>query len=62
MLDTRLSYARSHWITTLFVNNLTNALGINSYEDPAIFGNRAEAVVSTPRTFGITVAYSFKEH
>ena len=52
---------RTHWTATLFVNNLTNTLGITSYSDPAIFGNRAQAIVSTPRTFGVTVAYSFKE-
>jgi len=28
------------------VHNLTNNLGINAYADPAIYGNRAEAVVS----------------
>jgi len=61
MADTRLSFARSHWVTTLYVNNLTNNLGITSYQDPAIFGNRYQAVVSQPRTVGITVGYSFKE-
>ena len=61
MVDTRLSFARSHWITSLYVNNLTNNLGITSYQDPAIFGNRFQAMVSQPRTFGITVGYSFKE-
>jgi iron complex outermembrane receptor protein len=62
MLDTRLSYAHSHWITSLYCNNLTNNLGITSYQDPAIFGNRAQAIVSQPRTVGITLTYSFKEH
>jgi len=62
MLDTRLSFARSHWTTTLFVNNLTDNLGITSYQDPAIFGNRAQAIVSQPRTIGLTVGYSLKEH
>jgi iron complex outermembrane recepter protein len=61
MLDTRLSWARSHFIGTLYVNNLTNNLGISSYTDPSIFGNRSQAVVSTPRTFGFTLGYSFKE-
>jgi hypothetical protein len=41
--------------------NLTNILGISSYSDPAIYGNRYQAIVSQPRTFGITLAYSFKE-
>jgi iron complex outermembrane receptor protein len=61
MFDTRLSYARPHWLTTFYVNNIGNVLGITSYSDPAIYGNRAQAIVSTPRTFGVTVAYSFKE-
>jgi iron complex outermembrane receptor protein len=61
LLDTRLSYRRSHWMASLFVTNLANTLGITSYSDSKIFGNRAEAIVSTPRTFGVTVAYSFKE-
>jgi outer membrane receptor protein involved in Fe transport len=62
MIDTRLSFALSHWITTLYVNNLTDNLGVTSYQDPAIFGNRAQAIVSQPRTVGLTVGYSFKEH
>jgi outer membrane receptor protein involved in Fe transport len=62
MVDTRLSFERSHWTTTLFVNNVTNNLGVTSYQDPVIFGNRAQAIVSQPRTVGLTVGYSFKEH
>jgi iron complex outermembrane receptor protein len=61
MLDTRLTYNRSHWLATLYVHNLTNTLGINAYADPAIYGNRAEAVISQPRTVGLTLGYSFKE-
>lgn len=60
MVDSRLSFARSSWITTLYVNNLTDNLGISSYQDPAIFGNRAQAIVSQPRTVGLTLGYSFK--
>jgi iron complex outermembrane recepter protein len=61
MLNTRLSYARSHWVATLFCNNVTNTLGITSYQDPAQFGNRAQAIISQPRTIGLTVGYSFKK-
>jgi iron complex outermembrane recepter protein len=61
MLDTRLAYQRSHWLGTIYVHNLTNNLGINAYADPAIYGNRAEAVISQPRTVGFTLGYSFKE-
>ncbi len=59
MLNTRLSYARAHWLTTLYVNNLTNNLGVTSIQDPALFGNRAQSIVSQPRTVGFTVAYKF---
>jgi iron complex outermembrane recepter protein len=61
MLDTRLSYAHSHWVTSLYCSNLTNTLGITSYQDPAIFGNRAQAIISQPRTVGLSVSYQFKE-
>ena len=56
--EKRLAFARSHWITTLYVNNVTDNLGITSYEDPAIFGNRAQEIVSQPRTVGLSVSYS----
>jgi iron complex outermembrane recepter protein len=61
MLDTRLSYTHTHWMATLYVHNLTNNLGVTAYADPAIYGNRAEAVVSQPRTVGVTLGYSFRE-
>jgi iron complex outermembrane receptor protein len=61
MLNTRLSYTRSHWVTSLYCNNVTNTLGITSYQDPAQFGNRAQAVISQPRTVGLSIAYSYKE-
>ncbi|MDP9012619.1 MAG: TonB-dependent receptor, partial [Pseudomonadota bacterium] len=60
MLDTRLSFAQSHFTTTAYVHNLTNNLGITSYQDPSIFGNRYMAIVSQPRTIGLTLEYSFK--
>ena len=61
MVDSRVTFTRTHWLASLYVNNITNNLGINSYSDPAIFGNRFQAIVSQPRTVGITVGYSFKE-
>ena len=60
IVDARLAFARAHWLTTLYADNLTNNLGITSYQDPAIFGNRAQAIVSQPRTIGLNVAYTFK--
>jgi outer membrane receptor protein involved in Fe transport len=61
ILDTRLTYTHTHWMGSVYVNNVTNNLGISAYSDPAIFGNRYQAVVSQPRTVGFTVGYSFKE-
>jgi hypothetical protein len=34
--------------------------GVNSYTDPSQWGKYYQALVSTPRTIGVTVAYSFK--
>jgi len=57
----RASYALSHWIGTVYVENLSNAIGINSYSDPANYGpQNYQAIVSRPRTYGFTVGYSFK--
>jgi outer membrane receptor protein involved in Fe transport len=60
MVDTRLTYAISHWLGAVYVNNLTNQLGITAYQDPIFYGNRDQAVVSQPRTVGFTLGYSFK--
>ncbi len=62
MVDTRLSYAISHYEITAYCNNLTNNLGINSYSDPANYAQFYQAIVSQPRTVGLTLVYSFKEH
>lgn len=61
IIETRLSYQRSHWLATLYCHNLANTLGITAYQDPALFGNRAQAIVSQPRTIGLTLGYSFKD-
>jgi iron complex outermembrane receptor protein len=62
MLDARASFAVAHWLGTLYVQNLTNQLGIGSYSDPANYGSNYQALVSRPRTVGVSIAYSFKEH
>jgi iron complex outermembrane recepter protein len=62
MVDARASYGISHWTGTVYVSNLTNQLGINSYSDPANYGTNYQALVSVPRTIGVSIAYSFKEH
>jgi iron complex outermembrane recepter protein len=61
MLDGRISFARSHWLGTVYVDNITNTLGINAISDPTFWGNRFQEVISRPRTVGFTFGYSFKE-
>jgi len=60
MVDTRLTFTESHWLATLYVDNLTNQLGIDSYSDPFNYGPHYQAIVSRPRTYGFTLGYSFK--
>ena len=60
MLDTRLTFTESHWLATLYVNNLSNQLGVDSYSDPFNYGPHYQAIVSQPRTYGFTLGYSFK--
>jgi outer membrane receptor protein involved in Fe transport len=54
----RAAYLISHWTTTLYVDNLTNQIGVNSYTDPIQWGKYYQALVSRPRTFGFTMSYS----
>ncbi len=61
LVGARVSYTQSHWMGTLYVDNLTNRIGVNSYTDPSQWGQYYQALVSRPRTVGLTVAYSFKE-
>ncbi len=60
MVDARATYAISHWMGTVYVDNLTNRVGINSFSDPSNYGPNYQAIVSRPRTIGFTVGYSFK--
>jgi iron complex outermembrane receptor protein len=62
MVDMRASYALAHWVGTVYVDNVANQTGINSYSDPANYGANYQALVSRPRTVGVTVSYSFREH
>src|SRR5579883_1026538 len=61
MLGARASYAWSHWSVTLYGTNLTNQIGVNSYTDPVQWGKYYQALVSQPRTVGLTVVYTLKE-
>ncbi|MBS0579847.1 MAG: TonB-dependent receptor [Proteobacteria bacterium] len=62
MLGARISYERAHWLATLYGDNLTNTLGVNSYTDPVQWGKYYQALVSRPRTIGIVLSYSFRAH
>jgi outer membrane receptor protein involved in Fe transport len=61
MVGARLGFTQSHWQSTLYVDNLSNQLGVNSYTDPIQWGKYYQALVSRPRTIGFTIGYSFKE-
>jgi iron complex outermembrane receptor protein len=60
MLDGRVTYTHSHWLGTVYLDNITNTLGINAITDPTFWGNRTQEVVSRPRTVGVKFGYSFK--
>jgi outer membrane receptor protein involved in Fe transport len=57
IVGARVSFAQAHWQSTLFVDNLTNAIGVNSYTDPIQWGKYYQALVSTPRTIGVQITY-----
>jgi iron complex outermembrane receptor protein len=61
MFGARVSYAQSHWLATLYADNLSNRLGLNSYTDPVQWGRYYQALVSRPRTVGLTLGYTFRE-
>ncbi len=61
MADARASYSVTHWTGSLYVDNLTNRVGVMSYSDPSNYGTSYQALVSRPRTIGLTLSYAFKE-
>jgi iron complex outermembrane receptor protein len=60
-LDTRLTWDLPHWTLAAYCNNLTDRLGITSWSDPFNYASFYQAVVSTPRTVGVTASYRFKD-
>jgi iron complex outermembrane receptor protein len=60
MVDGLVTFTRTNWLATVYVDNITNTLGINAITDPTFWGNRYQDVVSRPRTFGLRLGYSFK--
>jgi outer membrane receptor protein involved in Fe transport len=61
-VDTNLTVLKDSWRLALYVDNVTNALAINSYTDPAFFGNRWSGIVYRPRTVGVSFSYAYKGH
>ena len=62
MVDARVAYAHTNWTAAVYIDNLTNEIGVSSYSDPYNYGNRYQAIVSRPRTVGLTIGYSFRDH
>ena len=61
MFDTRLTWDIPHWTLAAYCNNLTNRIGVSSWSDPYNYASFYQAVVSTPRTVGISASYRFKD-
>lgn len=68
ILNASMTYSRNNWDTTLWIKNIANADAINGvYTDlymgtsPAqnYFGNASKALVTLPRTIGVTASYRF---
>lgn len=62
ILNASVNFTHIHWTGTVYVNNFTDALGVSSFTDPGSYGSRYSAIVSQPRTVGLRIGYSFKEH
>ena len=60
-VDTRLNWDLPHWTLAAYCNNVTNRLGISSWSDPFNYASFYQAVVSTPRTVGLSASYRFKD-
>ncbi|GAB3278502.1 TonB-dependent receptor [Parahaliea aestuarii] len=50
---------RDMWSVRAFVNNLADERGLTAADSAELWGPRANAIVSTPRTFGISARYQF---
>jgi hypothetical protein len=59
-VDGLVTFTHSNWLASVYVDNITNTLGINAITDPTFWGNRYQDVVSRPRTVGLRLGYSFK--
>lgn len=48
-----------HWDVRAFVNNIDDERGLLGADSTVLWGPRANAVISTPRTFGLSASYRF---
>ena len=46
----------------MYVNNLTNKLGMNSGANTDTWGQGAAALVNQPRTAGVLLTYRYSNH
>jgi outer membrane receptor protein involved in Fe transport len=56
----RVNALRGPWRAGLYVNNVSNVLGISAYTDPGFFGNRWTGIVAQPRTVGLSIGYDYR--
>src|SRR5262249_48157396 len=56
----RVNALRGPWFARLYIDNVSNVLGISAYTDPASFGNRWTGIVSQPRTVGFSIGYDYQ--
>jgi outer membrane receptor protein involved in Fe transport len=48
-----------HWDVRAFINNIDDERGLLGADSTVLWGPRANAVISTPRTFGLSASYRF---
>jgi hypothetical protein len=68
IVNASMTYSRSAWDTTLWIKNIGNTDAVNGVytelymgTSPAqnYYGNGSKALVTLPRTIGVTVSYRF---
>jgi iron complex outermembrane recepter protein len=54
-----IAWNSDQWDVRGFVNNIADERGLLGADETALWGPRANAIISTPRTYGVTAAYRF---
>jgi outer membrane receptor protein involved in Fe transport len=54
-----VAWRSDQWDVRAFLNNMADERGLLGADETTLWGPRANAVVSTPRTYGITASYRF---